>query len=177
MSKIIINLAGNFILVDPNNGAMFENARPHVATPTHFLHSRALVGQVKMLAADLPAEANDKDFAEHWAETVKGMKPDEIAEKGIELAIESYRASFGKPEETESQRKKREKAEKQAKVQQAATAAAKILADAQDAAKKLQDSLVADASDEAKKGVQTAADKILAEAKIAADKLVAEAGK
>lgn len=94
--KILAELTGQFLLLDPHNGALLEPYRPHVMASTHFISQRSSLGHIKILATNLSEDATDAEFATYWAESAGDR----------ELAINSFLAAFGpKPEKTKKSNK------------------------------------------------------------------------
>ncbi len=82
--KNLVKTTGPFMLIDPQSGDEVSPFRPSVVTATNFIASRITLGQLKLLSAQVPAEATDKEFAAHWAECVKGH------DGNAQLAMESF---------------------------------------------------------------------------------------
>lgn len=109
--KSIVETTGNFGLLN-TNGDYIEATRPSVTKSTIFIEQRLVRGDLKVLAKDLPKEAEDADFVK-FLEDSKG---------DVKLAVEAFCATFGRNaageavehiNETPAQKKKRE--EKEAK--------------------------------------------------------------
>lgn len=81
--KAIVETTSNIMLVDAGTKDFLPEDRPAVMTMTQFLQTRIGKGDVRVLAADLPNEANDADFVEYLKDAEK-----------TDLAIASYVSSF-----------------------------------------------------------------------------------
>ena len=82
MTKVIVKTTGDFELNDMTSGAYITNLRPHVVPASNFVAQRAALGQLELLASDLPDEADDEEFAKTW----------KAAEGDQELALASYQS-------------------------------------------------------------------------------------
>lgn len=81
--KAIVETTSNIMLVDAGTKEFLPEDRPAVMTMTQFLQSRIGKGDVRVLAADLPADANDADFEGYLQES-----------ENEELAIAAYVSSL-----------------------------------------------------------------------------------
>lgn len=63
MSKSIVETTGSFELIEPHQSVPYN--RPAVVEQTHFLTVRQELGQIRVLAVGLNAEATDAEFAEY----------------------------------------------------------------------------------------------------------------
>lgn len=86
--KMIVETTGPFQL----SGSTMDGAdvvpfnRPAVVQATSYIQMKAAAGQVKVLHQEVPMEATDEGFLEHWKEC-KGDVP---------LAVESFMSTFVK---------------------------------------------------------------------------------
>jgi len=80
---ILVETTGQFQLMDFHQ--LVPAHRPAVVEQTNLFSSRALLGQLKILANDLKAGTTDKDFEAFWAESGGDHA----------LAVESFIAAFG----------------------------------------------------------------------------------
>lgn len=62
-----------FMLIDPTNGTEIQEYRPTVVKGSSFVTQRMGIGQIEVLANDLPDSAEDSKFAEEWAKDPKGV--------------------------------------------------------------------------------------------------------
>jgi hypothetical protein len=69
-------------LLDPQHRDLLEET-PHVVIWSHFKEARTGAGQIKILAPNLPNEANDEDFQKFMAEA-----------GDVDLAVAAYMSSF-----------------------------------------------------------------------------------
>lgn len=90
MKKIIIETQNRLGYLDPHSGQVISSRRPTVVKSTPFVQEHIANSKFIMLASELPAEATDADFEEHYKEC-KGDK---------ELAVASYVSKFTEGAET-----------------------------------------------------------------------------
>jgi hypothetical protein len=69
-------------LIDPQHHDLLEET-PRVVIWTHFKEARTGAGQIKVLAADLPDEANDEEFQKYLTDA-----------EDVDLAVAAYVSSF-----------------------------------------------------------------------------------
>jgi len=81
---MIVETTGPWSLLQPNHAGPIHRLRPTVVDNTQFVQHQTAIGQIRILATDLPDEATDKEFVAFWIESGKDK----------ELAIESFKASF-----------------------------------------------------------------------------------
>ena len=94
--KLIIETTGNFQLMLPKD-ELAHYDRPSVVSPSGFLDSRISVGQVKVLAGNLPDMANDSDFVAYYKDSGRDA----------DLAVSAYVSSFEEPEKCTTSRRTR----------------------------------------------------------------------
>jgi hypothetical protein len=87
--KVIAHTTGSFQLLDQLSGDHIPHHRPAVITRTSFITQRLAADQLKIVA-EVPDAATDAEFAKHWAES----------EGDLELAVQSFQATFEQAEET-----------------------------------------------------------------------------
>lgn len=80
--KVIAKTTSAINLIDPQHNDLLEEA-PHVVTWTQFKEARTGAGQIKILANDLPMEANDEDFQKFLVDA-----------EDVDLAVAAYVSSF-----------------------------------------------------------------------------------
>lgn len=80
--KSIVETSGSFELLVPETKELVPYDRPAVVTNAHLITSRIALGQVKLLAADVPPEASDEEFVKYW-------------EENPEIAVDAYLSQFG----------------------------------------------------------------------------------
>jgi hypothetical protein len=86
MTKIVVKPSGKFMLVDPNNRMEIDRLR--LVQFTDFVSVRIASGDLKSFGEyKFPDTATDADFQKFYAESGKD----------IELAIQSYHATFEAP--------------------------------------------------------------------------------
>jgi hypothetical protein len=95
--KVIAHTTGSFQLIDNLSGDHIPHHRPAVVKRTPFITQRLAADQLKVVA-EVPDEATDADFAKHW----------ESSEGDLDLAVQSYQATFGaQAEDTPTKRGKK----------------------------------------------------------------------
>ena len=92
--KTIAKTTTPIMLIDPQTRDVLQE-RPSVVTWTQFLEARTGKGQIKVLAADLPAEATDADFQKYLDEA-----------ENEELAVASFVSQY-EPEKQNTTRKRK----------------------------------------------------------------------
>lgn len=90
--KLIVETTGEFMLMDPMSMNEVPPDRPAVFAPGAFVQQQMGLGQLRVLASDLPDEANDAEWAA-WLHECEGNVP---------FAIESYKAKFAAEAQEES---------------------------------------------------------------------------
>lgn len=94
--KAIAYTTSNFELYDPTTREVIQEV-PRVIEWTRFYESRTGAGQIKILASDLPDEADDAVFQEFLKEA-ESEDGDTVA-----LAVAAYLSSFEEEEEEEEE--------------------------------------------------------------------------
>jgi hypothetical protein len=113
MTKMIVKTTGPFQLVDFHSDSHARPELPSVVVANTFFQHRVSLGQVKVLATDLPDEAISAEFDEVL----------EAAGGDLELAVESYRAELAARLAPPPLSKKEAKAKAKAEAKAAADAA------------------------------------------------------
>jgi hypothetical protein len=85
--KVIAHTTGSFQLIDNLSGDHIPHHRPAVVTRTSFISQRLAADQL-VIVGEVPAHATDAEFAKHW----------EASEKDVDLAVQSFQATFGEAE-------------------------------------------------------------------------------
>lgn len=95
MSKLLVETKGPFFLMGSrlDLADRVQHERPCVVLATSYIETKAAEGVLLIIRNDLPQEANDVDWAAHYAE----------CEGDLELAIESYLSTLPSPAEPEAE--------------------------------------------------------------------------
>lgn len=64
--KVLVETTSSIMLVDPLSGDVLPWNRPAVMRWTTFLDTRTGLGQVKVLANEIPDDATDEDWEGFW---------------------------------------------------------------------------------------------------------------
>lgn len=84
MSKAIVYTSGDFMLKDPNTKGVIPWNRPAVVSWSSFIETRMGIGQIKLLATDLPEAATDEAFHQTF----------ENCDRDVDLAVSAFKAEF-----------------------------------------------------------------------------------
>ena len=84
MAKLLVETTKNILLFDTITGCLILEDRPSVVEPSNFVFSRVSLGQIKVLANDLPEDASDEDFLSVWKDN-----------ENKDLAISAYLSEYG----------------------------------------------------------------------------------
>jgi hypothetical protein len=84
MSLSLVETIGDFQLIDDTRQHIPAN-RPAVVEMGHFFQARALIGQLRLVQAELKPTATDAEFLTYWRES----------DGDRDLAIASFVSAFG----------------------------------------------------------------------------------
>ena len=87
ITKAIVETVGDHMYIDTHTGFVIESDRPVVTQVTPFLSQKIADGHIKLLTPNLPADADDAEFAKYIAEF-------KDADNGKNAAVAAFASKF-----------------------------------------------------------------------------------